>query len=155
MIDVSHSIPVNDGPDPTLSIGDVWRELERKAHHPDRYVRRITECRVTERFDGGLVRDFVLEGEPVRELVTFYPQQRIHFVRTLGRTRGTIDNEITTTGAGALVVAFHARLVIDGTAPGSTAERQRAERLKANYTETILATLATARSRLPARPGTT
>ncbi len=58
-----------------------------KAENPLPFVPAITACTVTDRFDGGLVREIVLGGETVREVVTLYPQRRVHFVRTHGSAK--------------------------------------------------------------------
>lgn len=68
MIEVSRSLPVNDGGAPELSTGDVRDWLAEKAGNPLPCVHSISECRVTERFDQGLVRDIIHAGQPVRRI---------------------------------------------------------------------------------------
>jgi hypothetical protein len=147
MIEVSRSIPVNDGTEPNLSIDNVWTGLVEKAENPLLYVASITECTVTERFEGGLVREIIHAGQPVREVVTFYPQQRVHFVRTHGTARGTIDNEIGTDENGDPVLTFTFRIAIDGVEAGSLQERQFAERMEEDYLDAVRSTLQGVRKR--------
>jgi len=104
MIELSRSLIVNDGTQPELSVDDVWAGLQEKAANPMPYVKSITSCTVIDRFEGGLVRDIIHIGQPVREVVTFYPKRLVHFVRTHGSARGTIDNEIGHDENGALTL---------------------------------------------------
>ncbi|MFE4837482.1 SRPBCC family protein [Arthrobacter sp. NPDC056691] len=148
MIEVSRSIPVNNGTTPTLTIDDVWAGLVEKAENPLLYVASITECTVTESFEGGLVREIVHAGQPVREVVTFYPKQRVHFVRTHGSARGTIDNEIGVGENGNPVLTFTFRIAIDGVEAGSVQERQFADRMEEDYLDAVRSTLQGVRNRV-------
>ncbi len=141
MIEVSRTLPVNDDTGPVLTVDHVWEGLVDKAQNPLPYVASISECTVTERFDGGLVRDIVHVGQPVREVVTFYPKQRVHFVRTHGSARGTIDNEIGLSETGEPELTFTFRIVVDGVEAGSPAEREFAERMEADYLDAVRTTL--------------
>jgi hypothetical protein len=147
MIEVSQSLLVNDGAQPELSIDDVWDGLQEKAANPMPYVKTITSCTVTDRFEGGLARDIIHVGQPVREVVTFYPKQRVHFVRTHGAARGTIDNEIGYDDNGALTLTFTFRIVIDGVEPGSRQEKEFAAGMEADYLDAVRTTLAAVRER--------
>jgi len=155
MIEVSRSIPVNDGTEPILSLDDVWGGLVEKAENPLLYVASITECNVTERFDGGLVREIIHVGQPVREVVTFYPKQRVHFVRTLGTARGTIDNEVAADDENGIVLTFTFRIVVDGVEAGSREEKQFAERMEEDYLDAVRSTIQGVRNRVSNSFGTT
>ena len=153
MIEVSRTLPVNDGAGPVLTVDDVWEGLVDKAQDPLPYVASISECTVTERFDGGLVRDIVHVGQPVREVVTFYPKQRVHFVRTHGSARGTIDNEIGLSGAGEPELTFSFRIVVDGVEAGSPEGKEFAERMEADYLDAVRTTLKAVCDRVDVAPG--
>ncbi|MGI8415483.1 MAG: SRPBCC family protein [Nakamurella sp.] len=148
MIEVTRSMPVNDGEDLPLTVADVWDGLIEKATNPLPYVKSISECTVVDRFDGGLVREIVHVGQPVREVVTFYPQQRVHFVRTHGGARGTIDNELSSDDAGNPTLTFVFRIVVDGVEAGSPQESDFAEHMEADYLDAVRTTLAACRARL-------
>ena len=148
MIEVSRSLRVNDGTEPELTVEDVWAGLVEKAANPLPYVASITECTVTERFDGGLVRDIIHVGQPVREVVTFYPKRLVHFVRTHGTARGTIDNEIDVDDEGELSLTFTFRIVVDGVEPNSLQEEEFADAMEADYLDAVRTTLAAVRRRL-------
>lgn len=148
MLEVRKSLPVNPPGTLALSTDDVWVGLVMKAENPLPFVRSITECAVVERFDGGLVRDIVHAGQPVREVVTFYPKRRVHFVRTHGKAKGTIDNEISVDHDGQPVLTFTFRIIIDGVDEGSEAEREFAQRMEADYLDAVATTLEAVRSRV-------
>ncbi|MDT0183987.1 SRPBCC family protein [Microbacterium sp. ARD31] len=147
MIEVSRTLPVNDGADVELTVDEVWDGLVEKAANPLPYVKSITECTVVDRFDGGLVRDIIHVGQPVREVVTFYPKRRVHFVRTHGTARGTIDNEIGHDADGGLELTFTFRIVVDGVEDGSPQEAGFAEGMEADYLDAVRTTLAACRAR--------
>ncbi|MGW0950315.1 SRPBCC family protein [Streptomyces sp. NPDC002623] len=148
MIEVSRTLSVNDGTEPALQVDDVWAGLLDKAANPLAYVASMSKCTVTERFDGGLVREVVHAGQPVREVVTFYPKQRVHFVRTHGSARGTIDNELGLDHAGELSLTFSFRIVLDGVEPGSAQENEFAAHMEADYLDAVRTTLAAVRGRV-------
>jgi len=148
MIEISRSLIVNDGTQPELSVDDVWEGLQEKAANPMPYVKSITSCTVIDQFDDGLVRDIIHVGQPVREVVTFYPKRRVHFVRTHGSARGTIDNEIGHDENGALTLTFTFRIVIDGVEPGSPQEAEFSAGMEAHYLDAVRTTLAAVRERV-------
>ncbi|MEN4476234.1 SRPBCC family protein [Mycolicibacterium cosmeticum] len=147
MIDISRTIPLDDGLEPALTVDDVWSGLVEKAENPLPYVAAISACTVVERFEGGLVRDIEHVG-PVREVVTFYPKKLVHFVRTHGSARGTIDNEICIDEAGNDVLKFSFRLVVDGVAEGSAEEAAFGEQMQSDYLDAVHTTLQAVRERI-------
>jgi hypothetical protein len=147
MIEISRSIRVNDGTEPPLTLDQVWDGLVEKAENPLPYVAAISSCEVIDRFEGGLVRDIEHVG-PVREVVTFYPKKLVHFVRTHGSARGTIDNELGVDEDGNEVLTFSFRLVVDGLEDGSAEERAFGERMQADYLDAVATTLRAVRERI-------
>lgn len=150
MIDISRTLVVNDGTQPELGVDDVWAGLMEKAANPMPYVRSITSCTVVDRFDGGLVRDIVHAGHPVREVITFHPRQLVHFVRTHGGARGTIDNELGRDENGALTLTFRFRIAVDGVEAGSPEEDGFAQAMEGDYLDAVRTTLAAVRERVAA-----
>ena len=147
MIDISRTIPLNDGIEPALTVDDVWAGLVEKAENPLPYVAAISACTVVDRFEGGLIRDIEHVG-PVREVVTFYPKKLVHFVRTHGTARGTIDNEICVDEAGNDVLKFSFRLVVDGLTEGSAEEAAFGEQMQSDYLDAVHTTLQAVRDRI-------
>jgi hypothetical protein len=152
MIEVSRTLSVNDGAEQPLGLDDVWEGLVDKAQNPLPYVASMSECTVTDRFDGGLVRDIVHAGQPVREVVTFYPKQRVHFVRTHGKAKGTIDNELGHDDSGELILTFSFRIVLDGVEAGSAQEKEFASHIEADYLDAVRTTLKAVRDRVTGAP---
>ncbi len=140
------------GSEPALDLSreELWRGLVRKAEDPCAFVAAITECRVLERRDAGLVREIVVRGERVRERVTFEPGRRVRFERLSGPVRGTILNEIERDLAGELALRFTFALEADGRAPGSLEERAYFRSMARAYMASVRSTLAETR-RLAAR----
>ena len=155
MIEVSRTLAVNEGIGPVLGVDDVWAGLVDKARNPLRYIASMSACTVTDEFDGGLVREIVHAGQPVREVVTFYPQQRVHFVRTHGTAKGTIDNELGLDDAGQLTLTFSFRIAVDGVEPGSAPEKEFAVHMEADYLDAVRTTLNAVRERVSATPSAT
>ncbi|NMO01988.1 DUF1857 family protein [Gordonia sp. TBRC 11910] len=149
MIEISRTIPMNDGSQPPLTVDDVWAGLVEKAENPLPYVAAITACTVVDRFEGGLIRDIEHKG-PVREVVTFYPKRLVHFVRTHGAARGTIDNEIAVDDDGQDILRFSFRLVVDGLDDGSPEESAFGEQMQSDYLDAVRSTLDAVRERIAA-----
>ncbi|MHB9849014.1 SRPBCC family protein [Streptomyces krungchingensis] len=145
---MSRTLSVNDGTEPALQVDDIWAGLVDKAENPLAYVASMSKCSVTERFDGGLVREVVHAGQSVREVVTFYPKQRVHFVRTHGTAKGTIDNEISLGDTGELTLTFSFRIVLDAVEAGSAEEKELATRMEADYLDAVRTTLEAVRGRI-------
>jgi len=72
----------------------------------------------------------------------------VHFVRTHGSARGTIDNEIGHDENGALTLTFTFRIVIDGVEPGSPQEAEFSAGMEADYLDAVRTTLAAVRERV-------
>jgi hypothetical protein len=149
MIEVSRSLPVNDGTLPELSLDAMWEGLLEKARNPLPYVKAITECTIVEELEGGLVRDVSLHGQSAREVVTFYPKELVHFVRTSGMP-GTIDNKLAVDDNGDLQLTFSFRLVVPGAEAGSDWEREVADAMVDDYLDAVRTTIAAARDRVAA-----
>jgi hypothetical protein len=89
---LSRTVPVNEPGKSFLSRHDVWNGLLMKANNALPYVPIMQKCAVIERGDGWLVRDILLNNNPLREKVTFEPEDRVIFERTGGDERGRIEN---------------------------------------------------------------
>ena len=139
---MSRTVAVNDDPQqPRLSRGNVWRGLVLKADNALPFVPQMTRCEVLERGDNWLVRDITFRGEDARERVSLFPEERVHFERVQGPTRGTIDNEILEDERGELQLRFAFALEADGLAPGSPEEKEHFGATEAAYLNAVNATL--------------
>jgi len=97
MIYVSKEVVANgDGASgqPKLTRSDIWRGLVMKAENALPFVPGMAKCDVVARSENGLVRDIVFRGEDARERITFYPEDKVVFVRESGNVDGFIVNEV-------------------------------------------------------------
>lgn len=147
MFTVSDSLLVNPPGEVPLDRAQLWEGLVRKAQDPIRFVPAISECRVLERGPDWFVREVVLRGERVRELVTYYPGEgRVFFQRLPGcSAQGTVENLIEEGPLGELRLRFTFHLTVAGLAPGSAEERRFAEEMRGSYLAAVGATLSETR----------
>jgi ketosteroid isomerase-like protein len=144
MFTMSRAIRVNDGGNtdqPVLTRSQVWRGLMLKAENALPFVPRMTRCETFERGDGYLVRDIVFRGDPARERVTFYPEQKVKFERLSGNTLGSILNEIEENEKGELSLRFTFALGKEGIPAGSVQEQEYAKMIEGDYLGAVQATL--------------
>ncbi|WP_190130115.1 SRPBCC family protein [Streptomyces mashuensis] len=117
MIEISVTLPVNDptraGEHP-LDRRQLWDGLLQKAEYAVPYVADISECTVLERTGAGLVRDVVMRGERIREVVTFEDGWRVSFRRADERATWVIRNDIGEDEGGALTLTFSAEMQFHG-----------------------------------------
>src|SRR5712691_895930 len=126
MIELSHSVLVNDQGDPEAPIltrDDVWDGLVMKAENALPFVPRMDKCEVVEQRENYILRDIRFGGDDLREAVTLTPKTRVEFRRVQGRVLGLITNEILENPDGELELRFSFALQIEGTEPGSPQER--------------------------------
>jgi hypothetical protein len=81
MIYVSKEVAANAPGHPTLTRGEIWKGLVMKADNALPFVPGMAKCDVIERTANGLVRDIVFRGEDARERITFYPEEKVVFLR--------------------------------------------------------------------------
>ena len=99
MYRLKRTIPVNEPGKVYLSRHEVWSGLMRKAQNALPYVPQMQKCDVLEEGPGWLLRDIVFNNTPLRERVTFEPQQRVIFDRVGGVELGRIENISVKTSA--------------------------------------------------------
>jgi ketosteroid isomerase-like protein len=148
MFTMSRAIPVNDKSNanlPVLNRSHVWRGLVLKAENALPFVPKMTRCETFERGDGYLVRDIIFRGDPARERVTFYPEQKVQFERLSGNTLGTILNEIEEDEKGELSLRFTFSLEKEGIPAGSAQEQEYAKMMEGDYLGAVQATLSAIR----------
>ncbi|MDC0745577.1 AtaL-like protein [Polyangium mundeleinium] len=136
MKELSYEVAVNEPGETPLSRAEVWRGLEIKAENALPFIPGIQRCEVLERGDGWLLREIDLEGQPIRERVTFEPETRVHFERVAGAP-GWVDNVIDERPDGSLVLRF-----VFGVPDEDEAKARDREPV---YRNALAATLATVR----------
>jgi hypothetical protein len=145
MYRLSRTIPVNEPSKSFLSRHDVWSGLLMKANNALPYVPMMQKCEVVERGDQWLLRDILLNGTPLRERVTFEPEQRVIFERTQGSELGRIENVIGEDANGNLTLTFSFGLKKDGVPEGSEAETAHFAPMEGAYMGAVASTLAAVR----------
>src|SRR5258708_14479472 len=100
MYKLSRTVPVNEPRKPFLSRHDVWNGLLMKANNALPYVPIMQKCEVIERGDGWLVRDILLNNNPLRDKVSFEPENRVIFERIVCDECGHIQNIMCGDSAG-------------------------------------------------------
>lgn len=153
MFTVDNTLPVNAdlGPnDPPITRAQIWQGLMMKVEDAVPFVPAMTVCTVTERFEGGLMRDIVFGGEPMTEKILFHPMERVDFIRTAGIEMGTIVNEILEDKNGELLLRFGFTLEREGMPHGSAAEKEFADTMAKGYLIAVQATIDEIRGRVRA-----
>lgn len=142
MISVSRKLEVNpDSEDIKLTRRQVWQGLVRKAENAVPYVRAISSCVVIQRDVDRLVREVVIHGESLQELILFFPNERVEFVRLSGGAKGQIKNIIEEDGDGNLFLRFAFDIVLEGVEPGSAREQEFAGGMEESYLDAVRTTL--------------
>jgi hypothetical protein len=116
-----------------------------KANNALPYVPMMQKCEVIERGDGWLVRDILLNNNPLREKVSFEPESRVIFERIGGDERGRIENAIGEDGGGNLTLTFSFGLTKEGMKDGSDAEQKHFAPMEGAYLGAVASTLAAVR----------
>ncbi len=105
----------------------------------------MKQCDVIEQGDGWLIRDIMLKDVPLREKVTFEPEQRVIFERIKGSELGRIENIIGEDDKGNLTLTFAFSLKKDGIPEGSDAEKAHFAPMEGAYMGAVASTLAAVR----------
>ncbi|HLW24297.1 MAG TPA: AtaL-like protein [Steroidobacteraceae bacterium] len=145
MYKLSRTVPVNEPGKTFLSRHDVWNGLLMKAANALPYVPIMQKCEVIERGEGWLLRDILLNNNPLRERVTFEPETRVIFERVRGDELGRIENVIGEDASGALTLTFSFGLTKQGVPEGSEAENRHFAPMEGAYMGAVASTLAAVR----------
>jgi len=144
MIFVSKEIAANAPAQPKLSRSQIWQGLVMKADNALPFVPGMAKCDVVERTANGLVRDIVFRGEDAREKVTFYPEEKVVFLRLSGNADGFIVNEVLGDDDD-LRLRFSFALQLVDAASDSVKEREFREVMERDYLKAVDATLGAIR----------
>ena len=145
MYELSRTITVNEPAKTYLSRHDVWTGLLMKARNALPYVPIMQKCEVIQEGDSWLLRDILLNNVPLREKVTFEPEQRVVFERVACSELGRIENVIGEDEHGNLTLTFSFGLTKEGIPGGSEAERAHFSQMEGAYRGAVASTLAAVR----------
>ena len=145
MYKLSRTVPVNEPCKTFLSRHDVWTGLMMKAHNALPYVPQMKKCEVIEKGEGWVLRDILLGDEPLREKVTFEPEQRVIFERVAGNEPGRIENTLGEDERGNLTLTFSFALTRKGLEGNPEAEKNHFTPMEGMYMNAVASTLAAVR----------
>jgi len=145
MYKLSRTVPVNEASKPFLSRHDVWTGLMMKARNALPFVPQMTKCEVVEQGAGWVLRDILLGEEPLREKVTFEPEQRVIFERVAGNEPGRIENTLGEDEHGNLTLTFSFALTRKGLEGNPEAEKKHFAPMEGMYLNAVASTLAAVR----------
>ncbi|HWO25933.1 MAG TPA: AtaL-like protein [Kofleriaceae bacterium] len=151
MIYSTATVPVNPPGELPLTREQVWTGLVLKARDARSFLPAgfCTRCTVVAEGDGFLMREAVILGNELTEIVTFAPQHKVSFHQVKSPQEGVIVNQILEDESGALLLRFYAYLGLVGAAPGSEQERAAQAALDSEergYKAALLSTLARTRA---------
>ncbi len=150
MIYVSKEVAANAPGHPKLSRSEIWKGLVMKADNALPFVPGMAKCDVIERTANGLVRDIVFRGEDARERITFYPEQKVVFLRLSGNADGFIVNEVLGDDDDLRLRFSFALQLVD--APSDSAkEREFRDVMERDYLKAVDATLGAIRKMVSER----
>jgi len=115
-----------------------------KADNALPFVPGMAKCDVLERTANGLVRDIVFRGEDAREKITFYPEQKVVFLRLSGNADGFIVNEVLGPDDD-LRLRFSFALQLVDAPSDSPREREFRDIMERDYLKAVDATLGAIR----------
>jgi Domain of unknown function (DUF1857) len=115
-----------------------------KAENALPFVPGMAKCNVVARTPNGLVRDIEFRGEDARERITFYPENKVVFVRESGNVDGFIVNEVLG-GDDNLRLRFSFALQLVDAPSDSVEEREFRQIMERDYVKAVDATLAAIR----------
>ncbi|EJM56620.1 Protein of unknown function (DUF1857) [Pseudomonas sp. GM49] len=150
MINISRRIQVNaqsEANGVNLNRSQVWEGLVSKARNAVPYVSAITECNIVEDQGDRFIREVVLHGERLQELVILSIEQQVEFVRLSGNARGIIKNVIEEEN-GELYLRFSFVFSLPGVSAGSDKELEFATGMQNSYLDAVRSTLQTIRNKV-------
>lgn len=154
MFSVDKTVAVNANlkpGDPVLTRDQIWEGLVMKAYDAKPFVHLMTKCDVTKEFENGIERDIAFRGMELTECLTFYPKERVEFLRTRGIEMGTITNEILQDETGSFHLRFAFSLERADMKSGSPEEREFADGYAQGYLASVQKTIDTIRDLVRAR----
>ena len=151
MIFSTATVPVNPSGERPLTREQVWAGLVLKARDAKPFLPpgACTKCDVVAEGKDFIVREAVIMGDEITEVVTFAPMQKVSFHQMKSPREGVIVNEILEDGAGELQLKFYAYLGLVGVAPGGEEEREAQAAMDSEdrgYKAALLSTLERTRT---------
>jgi hypothetical protein len=144
MFTLSHTVEVNPAGTPALTREQLWHALVRKAEAANLFVPGMEECTVLERTADGLVREVVYRGKRTRQRIVFAEGREVRFLEMDAERPNLTINTISEDG-GRLMLTFSFQLRFPGVPEGSPEEAAAGDKIRADYSAAVEATLRKAR----------
>jgi hypothetical protein len=125
MIYSTATVPVNLEGEVALTRAQAWAGLVLKARDARLFLPPglCTRCDVVEESATHIVREAVIGGQALREIIVFEDETKVSFFQATGPREGVIVNELFEDAAGALQLKFYGYLGLRGKEPGGLEER--------------------------------
>ncbi|SDV47254.1 AtaL-like protein [Chitinasiproducens palmae] len=152
MIYSTATVPVNPAGETALNRAQVWQGLVLKARDARLFLPDglCTRCDVVEEAATHFVRDAVIGGTELREIIVLEPQRKVTFFQTTGPREGAIFNELLVDETGELQLRFYCYLGLRGKEAGGIAEQSEQAQFDSEhgYKAALLSTLKRTRQLL-------
>src|SRR4051812_36985325 len=153
MIHSTATVPVNPDGETRLTREQAWKGLELKARDARLFLPPglCTRCEVVEESATHFVREAIIAGSDLREIISLEPQRKVTFFQATGPREGAIINELFEDDAGELQLKFYCYLGLRDKAPGGPeeqAEQAQFDSADKGYKAALLSTLKRTRELL-------
>lgn len=125
MIYSTATVLVNPHGETKLTREQAWKGLELKARDARLFLPPglCTRCDVVEESATHFVREAIIAGSEIREIITLEPQSKVTFFQATGPREGAIVNELFEDETGALQLRFYCYLGLRGKEPNGPEEQ--------------------------------
>jgi hypothetical protein len=125
MIYSTATVPVNPEGEVALTRAQAWAGLVLKARDARLFLPPglCTRCDVVEESATHIVREAVIGGQALREIIVFEDETKVSFFQATGPREGVIVNELFEDASGALQLKFYGYLGLRGKTPGGPEEQ--------------------------------
>jgi hypothetical protein len=143
---------VNPHGETKLTREQAWKGLELKARDARLFLPPglCTRCDVVEESATHFVREAIIAGSEIREIITLEPQSKVTFFQATGPREGAIVNELFEDETGALQLRFYCYLGLRGKEPNGPEEQAEQMQFDSDkgYKSALLSTLKRTRELL-------
>lgn len=143
MIYSTATVAVNPEGEVPLTREQAWAGLVLKARDARLFLPRglCTQCDVVEESATHIVREAVIGGDAIREIISFEPLAKVSFFQAGGPREGVIVNELFEDASGVLQMRFYCYLGLRGKEPGGAEEQAEQAWMDEGYQTALLSTL--------------
>lgn len=149
MIYSTATVPVNPAGAIPLTRAQVYQALVLKARDARLFLPPglCTRCEVLEESASHLLREAVIGGQEIREIISFEAGSKVSFFQASGPREGVIVNELFEDETGALQLKFYCYLGLRGKTPNGPEEQAEQAFMDGDqgYRAALLSTLARSR----------